>query len=248
MFATVKNQSLYYQVVGKGTPLLLLHGWGTDSSNFWNLVEPLRDQFTLWLIDLPGFGKSDPPQSSWQVMDFAKLVAQFIRENDIKHPDVLGHSFGGRVAIKLASHYPDAVNRLILEDSAGIKPKKGVRSYFLYILAKFIKYLVPNIANLKVRLRHLLYSSIESDYETVDSLRETFLRTIDEDLRGDMKKITNQTLLIWGENDRVVSLADGKKIYQAVPNSRLEVIEGAGHSPHLDNPDRFVYYLKDFLL
>ena len=86
MYTTIKNQQVYFQKVGLGKDLVLLHGWGTDVSSFWPSIEVLKNHFTIWLIDLPGMGRSQPPKKSWTISDYARLVEEFILQQKIKKP------------------------------------------------------------------------------------------------------------------------------------------------------------------
>lgn len=248
MYITVNNQLIYYQKVGKGKDLILLHGWGQDVSTFWPIIDGLKDNFSLWMIDLPGFGRSELPKKPFKVRDYAETIKDFIEVQKIKKPDLLGHSLGGRVAIKLASHYPNLIDRLVLEDSAGILPKENRLKQFTYLIgAKAVKYLLPNIFGVKDRLRYRVYSSLESDYLQAGEMKETLQHTIKEDLTPDLKKIPQKTLVIWGEHDKTVTVSYGKKMYRLVPNAQLEVIDNAGHFPHLEDSKRFLHYVTDFL-
>lgn len=246
MFAKIGQLSIYYQTVGYGKDLVFLHGWKQNVSNFWPIIDLLKKDFKLWLIDLPGFGRSDMPQKPLSIGDYAKIVADFISENHIKNPILLGHSLGGNVAIKLAGNYPNLISKLILEDSSGIRPKQSLKNIPLLLVAKLIKFLIPNIFNFKEKLRAKFYTAIGSDYLGADKLRDTFVKIVNEDMSTDARKITVPTLIIWGEKDLSVPLERGRKLYHLIKNSKLEVIESAGHFPHLENPSRFIYYVKDF--
>lgn len=245
MYTTINNQKIYFQKVGEGKDLILLHGWGVDVSSFWPSVEVLKDHFTLWLIDLPGMGRSDPPKKDWAILDYAKLVEEFILEQKIKKPILLGHSFGGRITIKLAAKSPHILGKIILEDSAGLSRNKGIKNSLLKIITKITKYLIPNIFNIRELIRIKIYQALKSDYQH-GALRETFLKTIQEDLSNDCKKIALDTLIIWGEKDQSTPLKDGKRMYQLIKNSKLAILEGVGHTPHIKDPERFSYYVKDF--
>lgn len=245
MYLKVNEQNIYYQRTGRGKNLVILHGWGQDSSSFWPLVDLLKQDFTLWLIDLPGFGRSDLPRKSLTVSDYAEIVKEFLKKNRLIKPICLGHSNGGRILIKLCSSYPDLVEKLILEDSSGIKPKQDIIKPLFYALAK-ISHFVPNLFGLKIKLRYHFYNSLEADYLKAGEMKETLTNMLAEDLTSDLAKITVPTFVIWGEKDKAVPLKDGKKIYQLIPDSRLEVLGNVGHFPHLEDLGKFVYLVKDF--
>lgn len=249
MYLNIDGQNIYYQRVGSGPNLIMLHGWGADVSTWWGVVDLLKNQFTLWLIDLPGFGRSDPPQKPFTVSDYAEIIVGFIKDQGLDKPSLLGHSLGGRVVIKLASHMSSGkvIDKLILESSAGIKPKQDYWKSFIYPVAK-LSHLIPNLFNLKKKVDMAFYRFLESDYLHAGLLKETLANIIEEDLTDELPKIKNETLLIWGEKDptKETSLKNGKKMYQRIKNSRLEVLEGVGHFPHLERPKLLAYYVKEF--
>lgn len=246
MYIDLNKQNIYYQRVGKGQNLVLLHGWGQDVSTFWPVIELLKDNFTLWLIDLPGFGRSEAPTKAFDSKDYAQIIAEFIAVKNIHQPILLGHSFGGKVSLKLAATYPNLIKKLILVGASGIKTVPSFKTLIVYIVAKAARLLIPNIFNLKTIIKKKLYQKIESDYESSGILKDTFLKTIQEDLTADLKKINTETLIIWGEKDRAVPLKYGKMMYKLIKNSKLAVLEDRGHFLHLQDPERFVYYVKDF--
>ncbi|OGE26268.1 hypothetical protein A3C26_03705 [Candidatus Daviesbacteria bacterium RIFCSPHIGHO2_02_FULL_39_12] len=246
MYQKIGSQNIYYQKLGKGKNLILLHGWGHDVSSFWGLTDLLKGQFTIWLIDLPGFGRSELPKKAFDTKDYAQILSGFIKKNDIKNSIVLGHSFGGKVAIRLAGHYPKLINKLILIGSSGIKPDPSIKRLLIYPLAKIIHFFVPDIFNLKTQIRKKFYRRIESDYEDAGLMKTSLIRTLNEDLTSDLSHIKAETLIIWGGEDRAVPLKYGKRMYQLIKNSNLVVLEEMGHYLHIHDPERVAYYVKDF--
>jgi pimeloyl-ACP methyl ester carboxylesterase len=248
MYTTIKDQNIYYQKLGEGKDLIMLHGWKQDVSSFHAVAEKLKKDFTLWLIDLPGFGRSENPKQDFKVEDYADIVYQFIKENNIEKPVLLGHSVGGRIGIVLASKYPESLSKLILEDSAGIKPKQSLSKSLIYPLAKAFKYLTPNLFNLKTKIRHKLYKNLGSDYSTAGKLKGTLTNILEEDLTPQLSSIKTQTLILWGSNDpnKESSPANARTMYKKIPFSKLEFIEGADHFPHLTHAEKFIYFVKDF--
>lgn len=249
MYIKLNNQEIYYQKLGSGKDLILLHGWKQDVSSFHNVAHELKKHFTLWLIDLPGFGRSENPKKSFFVSDYAEIVKEFIKKQKLKQPNLLGHSLGGRISIKLASKNPEIINKLILEDAAGIQPKQDPIKYLIYPLAKIVKVIIPNIFNLRERLRKAAYKKLESDYVNAGSLKETLSNILKEDQSGELSKIENETLIIWGENDTLkeTSTQNARFMYKKIKRSKLELIKNATHFPHTENPQMFLYYVIDFL-
>lgn len=246
MYCTVEGQNIYYQKVGLGKDLIMIHGWGTDVSNFWPIVDFLKNDFTLWLLDLPGFGRSDLPKKTFTISDFAKIIAGFIKQNKIKNPLIFGHSYGGKIAIKLASFDPNLMDKLILEGASGIKPTKNLLQILIFPVVKIANLILPNVGNYRERIRTKLYKKLESDYKDAGNMKDIFVNTLKEDLTEDLAKIKTDTLLIWGERDRAVPLRYGKKMYQLIKNSKLIVLEDRGHFPHIKDPERVAYHVRDF--
>lgn len=247
MYATIKDQDIYYQKLGSGKDLIMLHGWKQDVSTFHNVAQDLKKHFTLWLIDLPGFGRSENPKTSFTVSDYADIVKDFINEKKLHQPHLLGHSVGGNIAIKLAAEYQEVIDKLVLESSSGIRPKKTLLQFVFFLIAKVFHFLVPNIFRIKDKIRRKLYWKLESDYLNAGYLKGTLVNILNEDLLSSLPKIKNQTLLIWGEDDAQVKLKYARIMYQKIPYSRIEILEKTGHFPHTENPQKFLYYLIDFL-
>lgn len=249
MYIKINNQEVYYQKLGSGKDLIMLHGWKQDVSSFHNVAEELKKYFTVYLIDLPGFGRSETPKKPFTVTDYAEVIREFIKSKKLLEPNLLGHSLGGRISIKLAAKYPEIINKLVLEDSAGIQPKQDPIKYFIYPLAKILKAIIPNSFNFKERLRRFFYKKLESDYLNAGLLKKTLTNILKEDQRNELDQIKNDTLIIWGENDSLkeTTTANAKVMYREIKNSRLEFIKNSGHFPHIENPQKFSYFVIDFL-
>lgn len=249
MYITVNNQEIYYQKLGQGKDLIMLHGWKQDVSTFHNVAGELKKHFTLYLIDLPGFGRSETPKNPFTVSDYAEVIREFIKLNRIKKPNLLGHSLGGRIAIKLSSTYSEVIDKLVLEDAAGIQPKQDPIKYLVYPIAKIVKTLIPKSFNIREKLRRSVYKKLESDYLDAGQLTETLTNILKEDQTWQLSKIENKTLIVWGENDNLneTTPANARIMYQEIKNSRLEFIKDSGHFPHTENPKMFLYWVIDFL-
>lgn len=246
MYLKVNDLDVYYQNLGSGQDIILLHGWGQDVSTWWGIAEELSKYGKLWMIDLPGFGRSQL-HKAFGNKEYAEVIEEFIDRNKIQKPILVGHSLGGRVVIKMAARARHEYAKIILEDAAGIKPRQDGIKPIIYLGAKIFKYLVPNIGTMKQIWRAKFYNSLEADYVNAGVMKGTLTKLLGEDLRGELSKITIETLIIWGEIDRAVPASDGQLMYREISNSRLEVIDGVGHFPHLEERGRFLNYVEDFV-
>lgn len=223
-----------YEKSGAGRDLILLHGWGMDLHTFDNLVRELNEDFTVYQIDLPGFGGSELPYP-FKLDDYVEVINEFCSSLKISDPIILGHSFGGRIGLKYASLYK--VNKLIIVASPGIKER--------FNLIKFIKIRTYKILKkLKININ---MGSV--DYKKASpKLRETLVMVVNEDLSIYLPSIKTPTLLIYGEKDRVVPLYIGEKINKKIKSSGLVIIPNANHFPYIGKFRYFLIVVKNFLL
>lgn len=236
--------------VGLGDPIVLLHGWGTNIESFSPIYSDLQNKRKIIALDFPGFGQTDFPPTPWGVGDYTDWLLALLQCLKIENADFLGHSFGGRVGIKLAVTHPKVVNKLILVDSAGVRQfKMGWRNNILKEIAnigKPILYSLPNQMGLKLRWK--FYKAIgATDYLTAGRLKETYQKVINEDLEPVLCNISSPTLLIWGEEDRATPLKDGILMSKIIPDSKLVVIKYAGHYPFVDNSSEVNKQIENFL-
>lgn len=240
-----------YSVYGKGEVLVLLHGWGVDSTVWQSILPELARKVRVVTIDLPGFGQSQAPKSDWNLEHYARIVTALFAKLNFSKINLLGHSFGGRVAIKIASsNNHQSLERLILVDSAGIKKYKMAGQNLAYLLAKGGGMLF-NLKLLKILApiaRKILYNLVgEHDYERAGNLKNTFVNIISEDLRADLARVDSKTLIIWGEDDYVTPIADAYLTSELIKNSKLKILPGCGHFPFVDRPVDFVKVVADFV-
>ena len=120
------------------TSVVLLHGWGASIAAFNPIIDNLSKKFKVYAIDFPGFGLSDKPDKSYHVEDYSKIVLEFINKMNLKDVILIGHSFGGRVIIKLVGKLGFCPKKIILVDSAGIRPKKTLKVKIRELLACFL--------------------------------------------------------------------------------------------------------------
>ncbi len=241
----VQNLITHYKTTGKGTPLVLLHGWGASLDSF-NLILPeLTKKYKVYALDLPGFGKTQLPLQAWSVGDYAKFVKEFLDKLKIRQATFLGHSFGGRVLIKLVAREPEICEKLILTGAAGIKSKNSLRKILFKTIAKVGKPILslPGLKSFKQKAKKKLYQKAGTDdYLSAGPLQQTFLKVTQEDLTPFLAEIKVPTLLIWGENDQDTPLNEGKIMHNLIPNADLKVIHSAGHYAFIDQPKKFLSY------
>ncbi len=250
MLAVVDGRETYFRAQGAGPPCLLLHGWGVSSESFAGLACALRARFAVTAVDLPGFGWSAPPPSAWGSLDYARHVEQFMRVVGMPPAHVLGHSFGGRVALALAAHFPQRVRRLVLVASGGIRPPRTPRFYLTVGAARIARRVfAPALwGRLGRRIQEALRRRLGSrDYQQAGAMRPTLVRLVNEDARELLPRVQAPTLIVWGSRDREVPEASVRIMARGIPGARLEILAGAGHFPFADVPERFVRVVGDFL-
>ena len=247
-FATIRGLQIRYLARGSGTPLLLLHGWGSSLETFHDMAADLARQFRVVAFDFPGHGESDPPPGTWRVDDFMELTRSVMADLGIERAAVLGHSFGGRVAIKLAAEHPEAVERLVLVDAAGVPPRLTVRRVTRRAASRFANALGRHLGRPGQAVRSAIVRRIAStDYLGAGPLRATFVAIVNEDLRPSLSAIKCPTLLVWGDRDEDTPLADARIMEKLIPSSTLLILKNAGHFSYLDQYGRFRLALIPFV-
>jgi pimeloyl-ACP methyl ester carboxylesterase len=247
-FIDVRGLRTRYLLRGSGPPVLVLHGWGASIEAVYPIVGGLAPIATVYALDLPGFGESPPPPEPWGVEDYQAFVAAFMDALSIERPTIVGHSNGGRIAIRMAATEPARAARLVLVDSAGIRPKRTLRWYRRVGMAKVGKYAARFLGAPGERLRALLVGrSGSADYLAAGEMRPTLVKLVNADLRPFMPRIEVPTLLVWGSNDTDTPLSAAHEMERLIPDAGLVELEGAGHYSYLDQPARFARIVSHFL-
>ncbi len=229
--------------MGQGSPLLMLHGWGARASTFSPVLPMLTPNFEVVAPDLPGFGATPDPPAGWAVQDYAEWTLALLRRLDLPMVDVVAHSFGGRVAIKIAASHPQVIGRLVLTGGAGI-PSQTLKARFGRWAGRTARSAGPAAQRI---LRPLAESLGSSDYRAArGAVRETFRRVVAEDLRPDMQRVASPTLLLWGDNDTETPVSDAREAHGLIAGSRLETLPG-GHYVFVDRPTDFGRLVTEFL-
>lgn len=253
MNITIDGISIHYTARGEGSNIVLLHGWGSHIGLFKPLIEGLSQKHTVYALDMPGFGESGEPGEPWCVDQYVDFVCKFMKQLKIEKTALLGHSFGGRVLIKLANREQKEIEltRLVLVDAAGIRPKQSLKKKMkvrLFKLGKrvfsfsLMKKLYPDM------IENMRKKSGSEDYNAASPLmRQTLVKVIQEDLTPLLSGIKQPALLIWGELDSDTPLSDGKKMEELIPDSGLVVVKGAGHYSYLEQSSFVLRVLDSFL-
>lgn len=248
MKVIVDNLAVEYRDEGSGQVMLLLHGWQDSLRTFDAITEILKDKYRIVRLDMPGFGQTELPKTTWEVQDYVEFVQSFIEKLNLDVSHIIGHSFGGRVAIKGVATDVFSPKNLILINTAGFTKDKTFRNRIVAELARLIrKPMVILPSNARNKIRKKFYEKIGSDYHSAGPMREIFVKVINEDLSLCAKSIDVPTLLIWGKNDTATPLTDGKRFNELIEGSKLEVIKDAGHFVHRENPKSVAKYIEQFV-
>lgn len=249
MIYRYKGSDIYYKSSGSGPSLIILHGWGCDSSEFDAFHDTLSGAYKVFALDFPGFGSSTEPESVWGVEEYTGMLESFVRDNEIDKPVLMGHSFGGRVAILYSSR--NEVSSVVLVDSAGIKPRRSMKYYVKVYSFKFMRRMAELFMGkekAKVWLDARRGKSGSADYRNASpKMRAVLSKVVNEDLKAHMKNIKAPVLLFWGELDTATPLSDAKQMEKLIPDAGLVTVPGAGHFSFMENPALFRAVLKSFL-
>lgn len=233
-------------------PILLLHGWGLSKGKYHKLKKLFReDNYQIYAIDLPGFGESQIPLKPYYLNDYVDFVINFLNKNKIQKPVIIGHSFGGRIAIKLAFLYPDLADKLILTGVPGIT-EHSLKILIFKIIAKTGKVIfnLPIITALSPCARKMLYRFAKTtDYlKAKGIMRQTLKNIIYEDLQKPMQKLKVPVFLVWGTMDTMTPVKIARKMQQLIPHSYLDIIPKYGHKLPYKNAKIFYRLIKKKIL
>lgn len=210
------------ELQGNGPPLLMLHGWGRNLTSLRPLAELLTPIANPLLVDLPGFGDSPLPPACWSTKEYGDHLIQFLDDKKIKEFSLLGHSFGGKVALSLALKVPERVKKLILIAPSGLRPKKKMWQQMKHRLISSSGKLVKSYDN---TFNTAYFSSTfapkfgSRDYKNAGAMKNILVKTVNEDLSDELPKIETKTLILWGEQDLETPLEAGKRFAKLIPRA-----------------------------
>ncbi len=217
--------------------LVCLHGWGGSKESFTELRAALKGSgIEILTPDLPGFGKEPEPRKPWTTDHYAGWTEAWIKHH-VKGPFfLLGHSHGGRIAIKLAATRGLPIDGLFLCGAAGIRHPRHFKRILGLTLAKSGKALlsIPGLKALQPLGRKLLYRLVRvHDYEKASSImQQTLIHVSAEDLRSLLPDVRIPTDLFWGKQDGMTPFSDALLMENLIPNAVLHAYEGVRHAVH----------------
>ena len=222
----------------KGKDVVLLHGWGQNIE----MMKPLGDNlenYHITILDFPGFGDSSEPTTAMTIYDYVDILEELLKELKIRNPIVMGHSFGGRVAIVYASR--NTVEKLILFGAPCIRhERKSTKEKMLKSLKK-----LPGMNSFGEYMKKHIGSE---DYRNASPvMRETLVNTVNEDLTECAKKIEAPTLLIWGTLDTAAPIEDAKELEGLLLDGALIELPGCTHYAYLEALPQVINILNNFL-
>lgn len=238
MKINIQDLNINYIQYGEGPDILLLHGWGQNIEMMKPIGDNFCDRFRITILDFPGFGQSDEPKEKWTIEKYVRMLELFAEKLNIKKPIVIGHSFGGRVAIKFSSRNP--IDKLVLFGSPCIRIQENL-SLSVKILKKLKK--LPGLNGIGEYMKKFIGSR---DYKAASPImRQTLVEVVNEDLSKYAREIDAPTLLIWGLNDEEAPLSDAKELEKIMLDAALITMPGT-HYAYLENLGQVVSILNNF--
>lgn len=239
MRINIDNININYIQYGEGSDILLLHGWGQNIEMMKPLGDPLSDKHRITIIDLPGFGLSDEPLVPWTIDDYSLMLEKFIKKLNIKKPVIMGHSFGGRLAIRYSANH--IISKLVLFGSPCIRHEEKIS-----LKVKLLKKLknIPGLDKIGEYMKKYIGSR---DYRNASPImRETLVNVVNKDLSDYAKKIEEPTLLIWGQNDTEAPVEDAKELENIMIDAALILLPGT-HYAYLENLGQIINIINNFI-
>lgn len=267
----IHGNDVAYRRAGEGPVLLLLHGIAGSSETWMPAMRLLQRDYTVIAPDFLGHGASAKPPGDYSLGNYAAGLRDFLDMLEIDRATVVGQSYGGGVALQFAYQFPERCERLALVDAGGLG--REVSWLLRLVTLPGAEYVLPALFLAPVRdwgnsvLSFLKDRGVRSDratemWRSFGSLtdpanRAAFVRTMRAVIEpgGQAVSATDRlylarempTLIVWGDRDKIIPVTHAYKAHEAMPHSRLEIVEGVGHFPHVEDPFRFVEILVDFL-
>lgn len=261
MTSLVTDQGIiHYETFGRGRPIVLLHGWMESWSVWRQTIETLGKEYRTYALDFWGFGDSDPTKgNTFSVDHYVDMVHSFMENLGIQRAPLIGHSMGGTVSLSMAMRYPEKVVKVAVIGSpiygsslnfllklSGV-PHLAALLFKLPPMLNFFTFLVCAMATNKGRRLYKMVKadmsqvSMHSFFQSIGTLRKT-------DLRPQLPMLRPPTMGIYGKWDFIVHPNQGKALQAGVAQARVNMYNKSGHMPMMDEPDRLIADLRDFLM
>lgn len=240
MTINIRNININYIQYGSGSDVVLLHGWGQNIAMMKPIGDRLQKNYRITILDFPGFGESEEPKTALTVYDYCEILEELLKKLKVKKPVIMGHSFGGRIAIIYASR--NEVEKVVLFGSPCIR--KEVKPSLKLRMLKSLKK-IPGINKLEGFAKNHMGSR---DYKNASEIMKKILvNVVNEDLSECAKKINVPTLLIWGDRDTEAPVEDAKELEKIIPDAGLIVLPNSTHYAYLENLPQVINILNNFL-
>lgn len=227
LYLELKGRRAHYLKAGGGPPVVLLHGGASDSRDWLGTMAALAHRFTLYAPDIIGFGQSERNETGYYLTDFIEFTEEFVKVLGLENPDMIGHSFGGRLSAGLAVRGRVGIRRLVLVDTSGL----GKISVFGNVLFTGFWALRKLLGRPQPFPRFLAKDG--EDYNRIGD--------------AELRRLRASTLLIWKRHDPYFPVSLARRAVKMIPGARLEMLPGFGHAPNKQDRQAFVRLLLDFL-
>jgi pimeloyl-ACP methyl ester carboxylesterase len=239
----IQDTLVSYDTFGSGPNILFVHGWGHSKKAWVRSTQEISKHFTVTILDLPGHGESQTLSQPQGIQWFTDIVSEFLAKAQMENTIYVGHSLGGRIGIILASQYPKLFSQLVLVNPGGVeeKSKKVLRKIWIYkTIIKPLKK-IPLLSGAIIKMR-----SGSNDYnQATQTMRTTLIKIVNQDLQNFAKSIKTPTTIIWGERDAQLPFWHAKRLKYLIKNSKLRIVWGADHSPHITKSSDFTATLLE---
>jgi len=232
-YTQVGPYRVHYYEGGEGPPLVFVHGLGAESLNWVPAMLSYRRQFHVYAIDLLGHGETEKPDIAYSISQQSEMLHQFLIERKAVPADMVSVSMGGWVTLKLAIDHPEAVNRLVVADAAGLKfdTPLTVKNFLPATHDEFVQFvamLTPRVHDMPYPLRRDFLYRLASRAWITRRIFASFL-TYQDVLDGELQQIKAPVLVIWGKEENMIPMSVGEEMKQQLPNSSLLVCADSGH-------------------
>jgi pimeloyl-ACP methyl ester carboxylesterase len=268
---SVNGHTLAYRMEGQGQTILLIHGIAGSSSTWNEAMRRLALRYRVLAPDLLGHGESDKPEGDYSLGAHASFLRDLLGGLGIASATVAGHSLGGGIALQLSYQHPEVCERMVLVASGGLG--REINAALRLLALPGAELVLPLIAPSFVRERGnaliswmreqgLRSPRLHEGWQAYSSLadpemRRAFVRELRAvvDYGGQVVSASDRlhlsagrpTLIVWGDRDPMIPLSHARAAHAAIPGSRLEIFENAGHFPHAEYPERFAEVVTEFI-